>query len=167
MRILHHLNFWASVVFIAIIFFLFFTLKFQIGKRLFLKFRIYFTKIIGRNVCDLMLFCQICENLYPQIIWFSNILLIQFSQQFFRLQKIVLASIIFFHETLSSKFSSLLISWTFFGDDIIYLTIHKCLFLQKLAPGTPLARVISLRFANFSASKSLFQESFYLYDTGF
>ena len=92
MRILHHLNFWASVVFIAIIFFLFFTLKFQIGKRLFLKFRIYFTKIIGRNVCDLMLFCQICENLYPQIIWFSNILLIQFSQQFFKLQKIVLAT---------------------------------------------------------------------------
>ena len=167
MRILHHLNFWASVVFIAIIFFLFFTLKFQIGKRLFLKFRIYFTKIIGRNVCDLMLFCQICENLYPQIIWFSNILLIQFSQQFFRLQKIVLANIIFFHETLSSKFSSLLISWTFFGHDIIYLTIRECLFLQKLTPGTPLARVISLHFANFSASKSLFQESFYLYDTGF
>ena len=81
---------------------------------MFLKFGIYFTKIIGRNVCDLMLFCQICENLYPQIIWFSNILLIQFSQQFFRLQKIVFANIIFFHGTLSSKFSSLLISWTFF-----------------------------------------------------
>ena len=128
MRILHHLNFWASVVFIAIIFFLFFTLKFQIGKRLFLKFRIYFTKIIGRNVCDLMLFCQICENLYPQIIWFSNILLIQFSEQFFRLQKIVLANIIFFHETLSSKFSSLLISWTFFWA-LYYIFDHSRMFI--------------------------------------
>ena len=53
----------------------------------------------------------------------------------------------------------------FFGHDIIYLTIRECLFLQKLTPGTPLARVISLRFANFSASKSLFQEGFNLYDT--
>ena len=33
--------------------FLFFTLKFQIGKKLFLKFGIYFTEITGRNFCDL------------------------------------------------------------------------------------------------------------------
>ena len=36
--------------------FLFFTLKFQIGKKLFLKFGIHFTEIIGRNFCDLMPF---------------------------------------------------------------------------------------------------------------
>ena len=102
--------------------FLLFTLKFQICKKIIFEFGIYFKKIIGRNFCDLMLFCQICENLYP-------------------------------------------FPGHFFGHDIIYLTICECLFLQKLTPGTLLARVICLRFANFSASKSLFQESFYLYDT--
>ena len=46
----------------------------------------------------------------------------------------------------------------FFGNDVIYLTIHKCLFMQKLTLETPLARVISLRFASFSACKVCFKK---------
>ena len=116
--------------------FLFFTLKFQIGK----KFVFEIWNILYGNYREKLLwfnafFCQICENLYPQIIWFSNILLIQFSQNFLDCKKLFLRTLFFFHETLSSKFSSLLISWTFFWHDIIYLTIRECLFLQKITPG--------------------------------
>ena len=116
--------------------FLFFTLKFQIGK----KFVFEIWNILYGNYREKLLwfnafFCQICENLYPQIIWFSNILLIQFSQNFLDCKKLFLRTFFFFHETLSSKFSSLLISWTFFWHDIIYLTIRECLFLQKITPG--------------------------------
>ena len=130
-----------------------------------MKFGIYFTKIVGRNFCDLMLFCQICENLYPQITWFSNILLINSRNNFLDCKKLFLRTLFFSMKHCLQNFPVYSFRGHFFGHDIIYLTICECLFLQKLTPGTPLARVISLRFANFSASKSLFQESFYLYDT--
>ena len=55
----------------------------------------------------------------------------------------------------------------FFGHDVIYLNNRECFFLPKITLEKPLARVISVCFANFSACKSSFQECFYLYDPGF
>ena len=147
--------------------FLFFTLKFQIGK----KFVFEIWNILYGNYREKLLwfnafFCQICENLYPQIIWFSNILLIQFSQNFLDCKKLFLRTFFFFSWNIvfkifqSSHFLDVFLAWYYIFD-------HSRMFiLAENHSRTPLARDISLRFANFSASKSLFQESFYLHDTG-
>ena len=58
--------------------FLFFTLKFQIGKKLFLKFGIYFTEITGRNFCDLTLFFRNLWKFIP-----TNYLIFDHSRMFF------------------------------------------------------------------------------------
>ena len=140
MRILHRLNLWACLVLIAIIYFYFLLWNFKSVKKLFLKFGIYFTKIVGRNFCDLMLFCQICENLYPQITWFSNILLINSRNNFLDCKKLFLRTLFFSMKHCLQNFPVYSFRGHFFGHDIIYLTICECLFLQKLTPGTPLAR---------------------------
>ena len=110
--------------------FLFFTLKFQIGK----KFVFEIWNILYGNYREKLLwfnafFCQICENLYPQIIWFSNILLIQFSQNFLDCKKLFLRTFFFFMKHCLQNFPVFSFLGRFFGM-ILYIwpfaNVYSC-----------------------------------------
>ena len=147
--------------------FLFFTLKFQISKKI--VFEIW--NILYENNKEKLLWFNAFFAKFVKIYThklFDFLTFFQFNSRnnFLDSKKLFLRTLFFSMKHCLQNFPVYSFLGHFFGHDIIYLTIRECLFLQKLTPGTPLARVIILRFTNFSASKSLFPENFYLYDTG-
>ena len=147
--------------------FLFFTLKFQIGKKI--VFEIW--NILYENYREKLLwfnafFAKFVKIYTHKLFDFLTFFWYNSRNNSLDCKKLFLRTLFFSMKHCLQNFPVYSFLGHFFGHDIIYLTIRECLFLQKLTPGTPLARVISLRFANLSASKSLFQECFYLYDTG-